>query len=449
MRLAMTAAALCGALAVGSVSAKVSPEDAARLGKDLTPVGAEKAGNKEGTIPAWDGGLTRAPACFKPGGRYCDPFADDKPLYTITPQNAAQYAKVLSPGQKAMLAKHAGYKMLVYPSRRTLALPQHVYDATRTNATRASLGGNGEAVNDAAIGIPFPLPANGHEVIWNHKLRYRGEGGRHFNNQFAVTTAGSYNQVTLREDIAINYSRKDATPQNIDNVAIYFLQVVTAPTRLAGTITLVHETMDQVKEPRRAWQYNPGQRRLRRAPNVGYDNPGTASDGLRTNDQYDAFNGAMDRYSWKLVGKQEMLVPYNSYRLASGDYKYADIMKRSHINQDLPRYELHRVWVVDSVTKPGTTHLYKRRTFYVDEDTWGILLADVYDRRDQLWRWQESHPIMYYDRGFIGIAGETIYDLQSNRYLSQNFSNEHPELTDDEFPPSYFEPANVSKQAIR
>jgi hypothetical protein len=448
MRFALIAVAACGLLAGGAASAKVPAAEAARLGKDLTPTGAERAGNKDGTVPAWSGGLSTAPACFKPGGRYCDPF-NDQPLYTVTAANAAQYASVLSPGQKAMFQKFPNYKMIVYPSRRSMALPQHVYDATLQNATRAELGGNGEAVNGAAVGIPFPLPQSAHEVIWNHKLRYRGEGGRHWNNQFAVTTAGSFSQVTLREDIAISYSQKSATPENLDNVAIYFLQIVTAPTRLAGTILLVHETMDQVKEPRRAWQYNPGQRRLRRAPNVGYDNPGTGADGLRTNDQYDMFNGAMDRYTWKTVGKQEMLVPYNGYRLASGQYKYADIMKKDHIVQDLPRYELHRVWVVDSTIKPGTTHLYKRRTFYVDEDTWGILLADVYDNRDQLWRWQESHPLQYYDRPWPGTAGEVIYDLQSNRYLGQGFSNEHDEFSMESFPESHFDPANVSKQAIR
>jgi hypothetical protein len=449
MRCALTAVALCGLLATGIASAKVPPAEAARLGKDLTPTGAERAGNKDGTIPAWTGGFTTVPACFKPGGRYCDPFSSDPPLYTITAANVAQYEPKLSAGQRAMFKKFASYKMLVYPTRRTLALPQHVYDATLVNATRAELTGDGEGVAGAAIGLPFPIPAGGFEPIWNHKLRYRGEGGRHFNNQFAVTTSGSYSQVTLREDIALSYSKKTATPDNLDNVSIYFLQIVTAPTRLAGTILLVHETMDQVREPRRAWQYNPGQRRLRRAPNVGYDNPGTGADGLRTNDQYDMYNGAMDRYTWKVLGKQEMIVPYNGYRLASEQYKYADIMKKDHINQDLPRYELHRVWVVDSTIKPGTTHLYKRRTFYLDEDTWTILLADVYDQRDQLWRWQESHPLMYYDRPYPGTAGEVIYDLQSNRYLGQGFSNEHPEFSVEEFPPSYYDPANVSKQAIR
>ena len=449
MRFALTAVALFSLLAAGPASAKVSAQEAARLGKDLTPNGAERAGNKDGTIPAWSGGLTTAPPCFKPGGRYCDPFSSDQPLYTITAANAAQYEAKLSPGQRAMFQKYPNYKMLVYPSRRTLALPQHVYEATAQNAVRAELAGNGEAVTGAAIGIPFPIPAGGYEPIWNHKLRYRGEGGRHYNNQFAVTTTGDYSQVTLREDIALSYSKRTATPDNLENVSIYFLQVVTVPPRLAGTILLVHETMDQVKEPRRAWQYNPGQRRLRRAPNVGYDNPGTAADGLRTNDQTDSYNGAMDRYTWKIVGKREMYVPYNAYVLHDGKYKYADIMKKGHINQDLPRYELHRVWVVDSVTKPGTTHIYKRRTFYIDEDSWSMVLVDIYDRRDQLWRWQEAHSVQAYDKPFPAPALETIYDLQSNRYLAQALNNEDPENVEKEFSTEYFQPSNVSKQVIK
>ena len=449
MRLTLTAVALCGWLAAGAVSAKVSPDEAARLGKDLTPTGAEKVGNKDGSIPAWDGGLSKPPACFKPGGRYCDPFPDDKPLFTITGANADQYKDSLSAGQLAMLRKFGSYKMHVYPTRRTLALPQFVYDATRKNALNATLGGNGDAIMGAATGIPFPIPKSGHEPVWNHKLRYRSIGGRRFNNQFAVTTSGNYSQVTLREDFALRYSMPTATPENLDNIAIYFLQIVTQPARLVGTILLVHETMDQVKEPRKAWQYNPGQRRLRRAPNVGYDNPGTAADGLRTNDQTDTFNGAMDRYTWKIVGKREMIVPYNAYRLSSGEYKYRDIVKKDFLNQDLPRYERHRVWVVESELKPGTSHIYKRRTFYIDEDAWNMLLVDIYDNRDQLWRWQEAHPLMLYDKPFSGIVAETVYDLLNNRYLVQALSNEDAEFVEQEFPPAYYDPANVSKQATR
>jgi hypothetical protein len=437
-------------LAAGPLHAKVTPEEAARLKSDLTPMGAEKAGNKDGSIPAWDGGLTKAPPCYKgTGTRYCDPFPDDKAKFTVTAANAQQYKDKLTVGQLAMFQKYPSYKMNVFETRRTFANPQMIYDATYQNAVNASLGGNGEALNGAILGAPFPIPKTGHEPVWNHKVRYFGSSVQRWNNQFAVTTSGGYNQVKIREDVMFPYMRKGATPENINNVIIYFLQIVTAPARLAGTITLVHETMDQIREPRRAWQYNPGQRRLRRAPNVGYDNPGTAADGLRTNDQTNTYNGAMDRYTWKIVGKKEMFVPYNSFVLHDSKYKYADIMKKGHINQDLPRYELHRVWVVDSVTKPGTTHIYKRRTFYIDEDSWAIVLVDVYDRRDQLWRWQEAHTAMAYDKPFLAPIGETIYDLQSNRYLAQAFNNEDAENVEKEFSEDYFAPANVSKQVIK
>jgi len=441
---------VAAAFSVTAVQAKVTQQEADQLKSTLTPMGAEKAASKDGAIPAWTGGLTTAPACYKgEGTRYCDPFPQDKPLFTITPANMAQYQARLSVGQVEMFKKYPSYKMNVFASRRTLANPQFIYDATYKNALNASLGGNGEALTGAITGTPFPIPKDGYQPIWNHKVRYFGASVQRWNNQFAVTTSGGYNQVKIREDVMFPYMRKGATPENINNVIIYFLQIVTAPARLAGTITLVHETMDQIKEPRRAWQYNPGQRRLRRAPNVGYDNPGTASDGLRTNDQTNTFNGAMDRYTWKLVGKKDLYVPYNSFVLHDGKYKYADIMKKTHINQDLPRYELHRVWVVDSTTKPGTTHIYKRRTFYVDEDSWAILVVDIYDRRDQLWRFQEAHTAMAYDKPFLAPVGETIYDLQSNRYLAQAFNNEDPENIEKAFDDDYFAPGNVSKQVIK
>jgi hypothetical protein len=157
----------------------------------------------------------------------------------------------------------------------------------------------------------------------------------------------------------------------------------------------------------------------------------------------------MDRYTWKIVGKREMYVPYNSYVIHDAKYKYRDIVKKGHVNQDLARYELHRVWVVDSVTKPGTTHIYKRRTFYIDEDSWAIMLVDIYDRRNQLWRWQEAHSAQAYDKPFPAPVLETIYDLQSNRYLAQALNNEDPENVEKEFSTEYFAPSNVSKQVIK
>ena len=435
---------------VTTVQAGVSQAEADKLKGELMPLGGVRAANADGTIPVWDGGITKAPDCYKgPGTRYCDPFPNDKPLFTITGQNVAQYRDKLTAGQIEMLRKYDSYKMPVYESRRTQSAPDFYYEATYKNATQASLGGNGEALVNAIVGVPFPIPKTGYEPVWNHKVRYRGPYIRRWNNQFAVTTSGDYNQVKIREDVSLPYSFPDATPEGLDNVIIYFLQIVTEPARLAGTITLVHETMDQVAEPRRAWQYNPGQRRLRRAPNVGYDNPGTGSDGLRTNDQTDTFNGAMDRYTWKIIGKQELYIPYNSYKLHSDEYEYSDIILQGHLNQDLTRYELHRVWVVEADLKPGTTHIYKKRIFYIDEDTWQIAAVDIYDARDQLWRFQEAHTLNYYDFPGIAPIGETIYDLQNNRYLAQAFNNEDDETEVKEFTPDYFAPSAVSKQARR
>jgi hypothetical protein len=435
----------------GAAAAKVTPDQAARLGKDLTPIGAEKAANKDGSIPAWDGGLTKAPACFKgTGTRYCDPFPDDKPLFTISKANLDQYKAKLSVGQLELFKKFPdSYKMNVYKTRRTAANPAFIYEATARNAVSAELGSNGEALVNAITGIPFPIPANGQEVIWNHKVRFRDISAQRWNNQAAVTTAGDFNLVKIREDVSFAYSKPGIKPSDLNNKLFYFLQLTTQPARLAGNILLIHETMDQIKEPRGAWQYNPGQRRLRRAPNVAYDNPGTASDGLRTNDQLDIYNGATDRYTWKLAGKRELYVPANSYQLHSDKYKYNDILRKGHINMDLPRYELRRVWVVESSLKAGTSHIYKRRNFYVDEDSWQILVVDIFDARDLLWRVQEGHTVIAYDKPYQLPVLETAYDLQASRYLVQAMNNEDAETVSKEFDPTYFDPSNVSKLSTK
>lgn len=285
--------------------AQPTAEEIARLGKDLTPLGAERAGNAEGTIPAWDGGITQPPAGYKKGDHHPDPYADDQILFTINAANLAQYADKLTAGHKALLETYPSFFMNVYPTRRSAAVPERIYDATRRIAATARLVNNGDGVTGAVNGIPFPIPKSGVEVIWNHLLRYRGDAAERRIAQAAVTRGGGYTLVQLQEEYLLLYSQEGMTEEALENKILLFKQEVTAPARLAGEILLVHETLDQVKEPRSAWVYNPGQRRVRRAPNVAYDNPGTASDGIRTNDQFDMFNGAPDRYNWQLVGKKE------------------------------------------------------------------------------------------------------------------------------------------------
>jgi hypothetical protein len=405
-------------------SAAITATEAARLGNDLTPLGGEKAGNADGSIPAWTGGITTPPAGYTAGMHHPDPYADDQVLFTITAANADKYADRLTPGALALLKAYPDYSMPVYATHRSASNPQRIYDATKANATTAALTTGGNGITGSVIGAPFPIPASGLEVLWNHLTRYRGVAASRNISQAAPQRNGSYTLVDFEDEFLFNYVRDGIQEKDLDNVLIYFKQAVIAPARLAGTILVVHETMDQVKEPRRAWLYNPGRRRVTRAPNVAYDNPGTAADNMRTSDQFDMFNGAPDRYDWKLVGKKEMYVPYNSYKLHSDSVKYSDILKPLHINQGLTRYELHRVWVVDATLKPGIGHVYSRRTFYIDEDSWQILAADQYDGRGQLWRVSEAHCINYYDAQVFWSTLEVHTDLIAGRYLAIGLDNE-------------------------
>ena len=425
-RFGMIAGATICALTAGAVRAEATAQE---LGRSLTPMGAEKAGNPAGTIPVWDGGLTQCPKGFAPGGHYPNPFPQDNPLFTIDASNMETYRAHLSPGQMALLRKYPTWKMPVYPTRRTAAFPKGHYEETVANATRARLVEGGNGVSGATGGVPFPIPRNGQEAIWNHLLRYRGDSYAMNWSQMPVTRGGAYTPVRFEYEYDFDYGNLSKPPEKrVENNLANFLQSVTSPARLAGQILLIHEPVDQVKQPREAWTYNPGQRRVRLAPQVAYDNPGTAADGLRTNDDFFMFNGATDRYDWKLIGKQELYVPYNSYKLVGNEIKHADVLRPGHLNPEHARYELHRVWVVEATLMPGQSHLYKKRRFYIDEDSWAVLVTDKYDNRDELWRVAEAHNIQFCDRPMWYSMIEAHHDLQSGRYLAMGLRNEEPRV---------------------
>ncbi|MGO9802546.1 MAG: DUF1329 domain-containing protein [Steroidobacteraceae bacterium] len=451
LRFGAAAAVVFAQLAWGAVS----PEQAARLGADLTPLGGEKAGNADGSIPAWTGGI-KSPADagfpnYHSGDHHPDPYADDKPLFTITAANLSQYAARLSDGQKALFKTYPDYKMIVYPTHRSAASPEHVYEATKRNATSGRLVPDGNGITGALGGVPFPIPQSGVEIYWNHVTRWRGLAAALEVGQAPLTASGSYTLVNFKEEFYFQYYEPGMTEAKMNNILLFFTQETTAPARLAGEILLVQETLDQAKENRRAWVYNPGQRRVRRAPNVAFDNPGTNADNLRTSDQFDMYNGSPQRYDWTIVGKREMYVPYNAYRLQSPKLKYSDILHKNHINQDLARYELHRVWVVDSKLKPGQSHLYSRRTLYVDEDSWQILAVDCYDARGQLYRVQEGHAMNYYDLPSLWTTLELVMDLSNGRYLALGLQNEEPKSYNFNVKrsPDDYQPSMLERHGIR
>ncbi|MBF2993421.1 dTDP-4-dehydrorhamnose reductase [Pseudomonas aeruginosa] len=292
--------------------------------------------------------------------------------------------------------------------------------------TSAELIADGNGVQGAAAGVPFPLPQSGQEAIWNHIMRYRGEQLHLQTNQAAVLANGSYNLLKLDRYLYFVYGREGMIPENLDNTLFYYKYKVVAPARLAGSALVVQETLDQVLSIRKAWRFNRGERRVRRLPTLAYDSLQPDTNGMATADTVDVYNGAPDHYEWALLGKREMLVPYNSYAVHQKGLAYGDILKSRFINPDLLRYELHRVWVVEATLRKGFSHPYAKRRFYLDEDSWQILAADIYDKDGVLTRAQEVHPINYYDVPLVSSTLEAIYDFKGGRYFVDGLDNNEP-----------------------
>lgn len=423
-----------------------------QLGTSLTPVGAEMAGNATGTIPEWSGGLPVDAGKHLGRGFWENPYADEEPELVITAQNYEQHTDNLTPGQVAMFERYPStFRMPIYKTHRSVGLPQAAYDHIKQYAGQSRLVNGGDGLEIPTHGaLAFPIPKSGIEVVWNHLTRYRVNTQRSY-VQVIPQTNGSYTLIKLQDETA-----RAGTIPGIDlasnlNISGFFKQRVNAPARLAGNVLLVHETLDQVKEARMAWVYNAGQRRVRRAPQVAYDGPGTASDGMRTSDNFYMFSGAPDRYNWKLIGKKEIYVPYNSYKLTDSALKYGDIIEAGHINPDHTRFELHRVWEVQGNVKDDQRHIYAQRNFFIDEDSWSILLADHYDGRGTLWRVAEGHLVHAYNEQVPSYVAETLYDLMAGRYIALGMYNEEASAPRYGGTPAYneFTPAALRASGIR
>ena len=448
-KLAIFAGVLALSLTAQQAGAKVTKEEAAKLGKELTPVGAEPGPNKEGTIPAWVPAAQRGSLA---GEFASDPKIDaEKPLYTITKANMATYSAKLSEGHKKLLSSYDTYKMNVYPTHRMATFPDAVIKATALNAVTADMQGTDDPLN-AITGFPFPIPKTGAEPIWNHKLKWRGEAVTRYNNQMIVQPDGNFQLTKIVEDVQFSYaSIKHPVALSKDNKEfLKYLSHTVSPPRLAGTYILVLEKASTGTEGRAAWLYSPGLKRIRRAPTVCCDNPYEGTDGHQFYDQVDMFNGALDRYNWKLVGKKEMIIPYDSNKIGGPTVKYKDMAKPKHLNQDLPRYELHRVWTVEATLKPGTTHTFKKRVMYLDEDTWNIVLVDDYDSRDQLFQFQEGHLQFAYNLLASSTVPEIIYHFNSGRYfITAAYNEDKPLNLTANFSDDYFTAASVQKNTTK
>ena len=437
-------AAMCALLLAPWVQAKVTEEEAAALGQTLTPVGAQAEGNADGSIPPWK------PLQVQSFERGDHPFEDDDPLYTITSKNLAQYASLLSEGHKALFATFPdSFQMRVYPSRRSAAYPDWFLEATRRNATQVELVNEGHGFCCTAQGFPFPIPRNGLEVMWNHIMRYNTRGYRGYLASAATTSGGDF--VIQRSYLELSYLYNDPqmTADKLDNRNLNLMSKVVSPASKAGASLLLRLPIDRIKETPGVWSFSAAQNRKLRVADVGYDQP--AFDGLMTQDQIDMFNGPLDRYTIKLLGKREILVPYNSYALYDDDLEYDDIITRGHPEQAHARYEKHRVWVIEANVREGESHLYKKRVFYLDEDSWIVLAQDIYDQRGEFWRFAESHSINFAQVPVMVNGVQVHYDLQSRRYVILNMTNEEDDLIEYDWSaePDYFTPSSLKRFARR
>lgn len=436
------------ALLFSAATAAVTPEEAARLKTDLTPLGGERAGNADGTIPAWTGGYTTPMAGFKNGGRRGDPFAGDKPLFSITSANLAQHASKLTAGTQALLKKYPQtFRVDVYKTIRTAAAPQWMYDNTFKNATTAKL--DGEVVKGAFGGIPFPIPKSATEIIANNDLHWRGEAWQNDFRGYLITADGQ--RVLSVEgigDFQMPYYANGLADKFTGDFWMLRLTNSGPPLR-AGEALTARYNLDHSRDG--YWVYLTGQRRVRKLPNACCDTPAPATSGVASFDETDVLSGRQHRFDWKIVGKQEMYIPYNSNRLHVPT-KDSDVVLARHLNPDHVRWELHRVWVVEGTLKAGQRHQAVKSTYYIDEDTWIAVLGDRWDANGQLWKTLWSHPVVLPDLPATTPQQQWGFnDLISGVWYASGVVNERPQhyRITPRRPDSFFSPDAMAGEGVR
>ncbi len=433
-----------------SAFSAVSEEEAGKLKTTLTPLGAEKAGNADGTIPAWEGGLTKQVTGFKNGGKRSDVFPDEKPLFSITSKNMEQYAGKLTEGTQAMLSKYPGvYRIDVYPTHRTHAAPDWVYENTYKNALNGKLDGDVPA--NVYGGIPFPVPKSGTEVIWNHLLRWRGTA---WNAEFTgwVGTSNGKHVMLLdtQNDTQISYYLPDGSLDTYSGNYYLVRSINVGPPIRAGEA--ITGRVNQKMGKSQTWVYITGQRRVRKLPLSCCDTPTPFSAGMASFDEVDVFTEtvSVERFNWKIVGKKEMFIPYNTNKHLEPE-KPEDIFSDHYLNPDYIRWELHRVWVLEATLRDGQRHTSPRNLYYIDEDSWTAVLADRWDANDNLWRSLITLPIAVPDIPAVVNTTWGYYDLLGGTFfinMVMTGKNSQYEVM-PKYPDRVFTPAAMRGEGVR
>lgn len=407
-----------GLFASSAVQAAVTEQEAAALKSELTPVGATRAGNAAGTIPPWTGGYTTAAPGYREGAPRPDPFAVEKPYLSITSRNFRDYADKLPDGAKQLFEKYPDYRMDIYPTHRSAAAPDWVYDNILRNATNAKPAPEGivYGVQGAAGGIPFPIPKDGFEAMWNHLLAFWGPARELNASTYVVTSEGVADKtVTYREIADFPYYYRGATPQSFGGYYFRTLHLATSPVAKVGQGYLNQQPINTRQYSFTAWRLLPGEHRARKAPAISYDVPDPDADGFVSMDEYYNFFGGLDHYDFKLLGKKEMYVPYNNNRLYLQPASH--VLGPAHANPDDVRYELHRVWVVEGTLAKGQHDIVAKRRFYLDEDTWLAIYSDSWDDQGRLWKFGQGTMYLMPEIPAVILGSQFTYDFELGGYV--------------------------------
>lgn len=421
------ALAFCGPLMAAATAEQVASLD----GETLTCMGALRAGSPAGVAPYTGKYQGTWPGLDKPHGWVPGPYADEKPLYVVTHDNMADYEDLLTDGQKALLRQYPEhFRMRVFPSHRDFRPADWVCDVVRRNAQTARLIDDGLGVDGYTGAHPFPFPDNGLEAIWNVIFPHRSGSEQVIYDIADVYPNGTTGWGRAEFRTLGTGTGAPGQPFRLSRYAdehaagLFFIKYL-LPDRIKGQVAVGYQPNNFSDDATQAWQYLPGLRRVRKAPEVGFDYPVPPS-GLRTSDDDYLFNGSPYRYNWRLLGRKEILIPYHNFELGSPQLSYEDIIRPHTINPDHFRYELHRVWVIEAELKDGLRHVYKRRLLYADEDTWLAMWADNYDAQDQLWR-VAMVAYFYSQESQTFHRGTSIYhDLTSGAYEATYLTNESP-----------------------
>lgn len=422
---ALACAAVCSGFGT-QANARATTQEVQSLGNELTCTGSEKAGNRDGTIPEFSGKWTGVPPGVNYKGAsntYPDPYASEKPLFVITAKTMQSYADKLSEGQKALFKKYPDtFQIPVYPTHRDFGYVSAVCKIAKENAAKAELEGGGAGLNAINGAPPFPIPKNGLELLWNHQLAGSVHTYRGLQDQAVVYPNGEIAWGRVQFEVFLPAFAPN-TQSKTDGVYAHFKTRTILPERQKGEIVVGEEHYNHQKTPRVGYMYNPGTRRVRQLPAYGFDMP-QGPGGFRTIDDDRLFNGSPERYDWKILGKKEMVVPWNAYRIQQSTVKYADLLKPNHVNPEYMRYELRRVWVLEAKLKDGYRHQYARRVMYLDEDSWNGMMADNYDMRGQLWRFAMVNYFYAYDAGLYINSTSIYHDLNSGAYMTDKMTNQ-------------------------